>query len=554
MGEASTASDGQLNTATRRLCASVYLDRRFRDLVIHGVHNDCRHRVAPSYGFDLVPVLEHARRAWVLGTAHQICTLAVFTAGLLTDITATVLAGCAIAAMPLGANVPRTFLKALQLKGRSLSQKCLGKKVPSEEEQELKEQTHRFLLNLGGCAVLTAGVVFTADRTHVSLSASLPQGIILLLLTAVLAVAAGVTRQLAVNRLHLATNLRPARLSKRSEVVDTQQTSTLVVYGHDYSTYGTPSPFLGSGIVHRWPQWSIQLVRDEARNADFITSDEPRFDAAELMRFLRKKATELSRSREGPGLPGLHVRDRLFIAQEKVLSARHLLGTEPTSNEMDEITNDPNGHLQHYLEISVSKTGEVVTTLFMGLTLRARTLNVDIALGMLTSLPYEFLSVDAHRENGVGAVVRSAFRALRDLPREAGDAWRLSTAPWVVARALYARQDRAVMPRRRRGIGPCLSIRQEVEQANRSRHVAFDRREIEENKNVILNTLLDSITEFLRSKGMDVSAVKGQVTTIINANVFSAGGLKIDNSAIGPNAQVNQPNPDNPASKPGAEQ
>jgi hypothetical protein len=373
-----------------------------------------------------------------------------------------------------------------------------------------------------------------------------------LLLTAVLAVAAGVTRQLAVNRLHRAANLRPARLSKRSEVVDTQQTSTLVVYGHDYSTYGTPSPFLGSGIVHRWPQWSIQLVRDEDKNADFITSDEPRFDAAELMRFLRKKATELSRSHEGPGVPGLHVRDRLFIAQEKVLSAQHLLGTEPTSNEMDEITNDPNRRVQHYLEVSVSKTGEVVTTLFMGLTLRARTLNVDIAIGMLTSLPYAFLSVDAHRENGAGAVVRSAFRALRELPREAGDVWRLSAAPWVVSRALYARQDRAVMPRRRRGIGPRFSLRQEVELVDRSRPVAFDRREIEENKNVILNTLLDSIIEFLKSKGMDVSAVKGQVTTIINANVFSTGDLKIDNSAIGPNAQVTQPNPDNPASRPGA--
>ncbi|MEU3764927.1 hypothetical protein AB0E55_07660 [Amycolatopsis keratiniphila] len=551
MGEISTAPDGRLDTATRRLCAGVYLNRHFRDLVIHGVHNDCRHRVAPSYGFDLVPVLEHARRAWVLGTAHQICTLGVFTAGLLTDITATVLAGCSIAAIPLAADVPRTILKVLKLKGRLLRQKWLGRKAPAGQEQELKEQAHRFLLNLAGCGVLAAGVVFIASSTHASLPASFPRGIVLLLLTAMLAVAAGVIRQLAVNRLHRATNLRPARLSKRSKVADTQQTSTLVVYGHDYSTYGTPSPFLGSGIVHRWPQWSIQLERDEAKNADFITSDEPRFDAAELMRFLRKKAAELSRSHEGPGLPGLRVRDRLFIAQEKVLSAKHLLGTEPTSNEMDEITNNPNSPVQHYLEVSVSKTGEVVTTLFLGLTLRARTLNVDIALGMLTSLPYEFLSVDAHRENGVSAVVRAAFRALRDLPGEAGDAWRLSTAPWVVARALYARRDRALMPRRSRGIGPCFSIRQEVELVDRSRHVAFDRREIEENKNVILNTLLDSIIEFLRSKGMDVSAVKGQVTTIINANVFSSGDLKIDNSAIGPNAQVHQ---SNPLSKPGAEE
>lgn len=560
MGRAPTAagavSDGQLNTATRRLCAGVYLNRHFRDLVIRGVHNDCRHRVAPSYGFDLVPVLEHARRAWVLGTAQQICVVALFTTGALTDVTATVLAGCAVAAMPLAANASRAFLKAVRLKGRLLGQKWLGKKVQADEEQELKEQTHRFFLNLGGCAVLAAGVVFTADRTRASLSASLPYSAILLSLTGVLVVAAGVTRQLAVNQLHLAANLRPAKLSRRSEVVDTQQTSTLVVYDHDNSTYGTPSPFLGSGFVYTWPQRSIQLVRDETRNADFITSDDPRFDAAELMRFLQKKATELSRSHEGPGLPGLHVRDRLFISQEKVLSAQHLLLGEPTPDEIDEITNDPNSPVQHYLEVSVSKTGEVVTTLFMGLTLRARTLNVDIVLGMLTSLPYEFLSVDAHRENGVGAVVRSAFRALRDLPREAGDAWRLATAPWVVARALYGRQDRAVIPRRRRGIGPRFSLRQEVELVDRPRHVAFDRREIEDSKNVILNTLLDAIREFLESKGMDVSAFKGQVTNIITTDVFSTGPLKIENSAIGANAQVNQsnqPNKPTPPSQPGAE-
>lgn len=559
MGRVSTApgtvSGGQLNTATRRLCAGVYLNRHFRDLVIRGVHNDCRHRVAPSYGFDLVPVLEHARRAWVLGTAHQICTLTVFAAGLLADVTATVLTGCAIAAMPLAMNALRTFLRAVWLKGRLLGQKCLGRKVPEDEEQELKEQTHRFLLNLGGCAVLAGAVAYTANRMHTTLSASLSQSAIMLSLTAFLVVVAGMARQLAVNQMHLAANLRPARLCKRSEVVDTQQTSTLVVYDHDNSTYGTPSPFLGSGFVYTWPQRSIQLVRDGAKKADFITSDEPRFDAAELMRFLQKKASELSRAHEGPGLPGLHVRDRLFISQEKVLAAKHLLLGEPTPDEIDEITNNPNSPVEHYLEVSVSKTGEVVTTLFMGLTLRARTLNVDMVLGMLTSLPYEFLSVDAHRENGAGAVVRSAFRALRDLPREAGDAWRLTTAPWVVACALYGRQDRAVIPRRRRGIGPRFSIRQEAELVDRPRHVAFDRREIEDSKNVILNTLLDAIKEFLESKGMDVSAFKGQVTNIITTDVFSTGPLKIENSAIGANAQVNQSNPQNPQnppSKPGA--
>ena len=50
-------SDSQ---ATRHVCAGVYVDRSFRDLVIRKVHNNSQRRVAPSYGFDLVPVVRHA--------------------------------------------------------------------------------------------------------------------------------------------------------------------------------------------------------------------------------------------------------------------------------------------------------------------------------------------------------------------------------------------------------------------------------------------------------------------------------------------------------------
>lgn len=46
--------------ATRHLCAGVYVDERFRDLVIDEVCNAPHRRVAPSYGFDIVPVMHHA--------------------------------------------------------------------------------------------------------------------------------------------------------------------------------------------------------------------------------------------------------------------------------------------------------------------------------------------------------------------------------------------------------------------------------------------------------------------------------------------------------------
>src|SRR5690349_17407970 len=67
----------QDSTATRHLCAGVYLDPAFRDLVLRKVHNDTRHRVAPSAGFDLICVVWHAWRARVLQDVMYASVLAV---------------------------------------------------------------------------------------------------------------------------------------------------------------------------------------------------------------------------------------------------------------------------------------------------------------------------------------------------------------------------------------------------------------------------------------------------------------------------------------------
>jgi hypothetical protein len=67
-------------TATRRLCAGVHLDRKFRDLVVKDLHNDWKRRVAPSSGFDAVPVIIHAWRSLALDAVMGLllmCALAV---------------------------------------------------------------------------------------------------------------------------------------------------------------------------------------------------------------------------------------------------------------------------------------------------------------------------------------------------------------------------------------------------------------------------------------------------------------------------------------------
>ncbi|MGH3824504.1 MAG: hypothetical protein ACRDRA_16970, partial [Pseudonocardiaceae bacterium] len=85
------------SSATRHLCAGVYLDRSFRDLIIRKIHNDSRRRVAPSYGFDLVPVVRHAWRSWSLDNGLALAIVNCLVGGLiLGNQLAVVIVMCAI--------------------------------------------------------------------------------------------------------------------------------------------------------------------------------------------------------------------------------------------------------------------------------------------------------------------------------------------------------------------------------------------------------------------------------------------------------------------------
>jgi hypothetical protein len=538
--------NGHDDAATRYLCAGVYLDRFLRDVVINRVHNDTQHRVAPSYGFDLVPVVEHAKRAWALDTAHQAAVLIVLAIGLLADLEATMMVICAIAALRLATLATVSGASALRLKGRRLYRRWLGKDESSEDTQQLREQGHRFLLTMAGCVVLVVAPALTARIVQVRMLTTLPAALKILLLIVVLAAIVGATRQWAVNRLHRITHLRPSTLTGRLTVIDAQQSSQLVVYGRRSTGLGSTTPFVGSGrFVYKWPPQTIRLVYKETQEAGWSCTHLPHFEAHELVGFLRKRAAELGSSPEGPGLSGLRVRDRIFVSEDNVPAVRKYLNTEPTSDQLENMIGDPYSATSHYLEICATRTGEVVTTVFIGLSVMARGLNLNVALGALTRLPDRFIIVDAYGEHGSGAVFRAVLRTWRDLPREFGQTWRLCLAPVVLVRAIWARKDRTLVLRRGITIGTRISIREIAETMGKTPHRSFDELEILAHKNLILGPLLDAVLEFLESKGVDVSTFKTEITSIINANIFNAGNLKVDNSAVGSNSQVNQGSSDN---------
>ena len=64
------------HAATRHMCVGCYVDHEFRERAMTEVYLDRSRQIAPAYGYDLVPVLVHARRAgWIDHAQHVLVIL-----------------------------------------------------------------------------------------------------------------------------------------------------------------------------------------------------------------------------------------------------------------------------------------------------------------------------------------------------------------------------------------------------------------------------------------------------------------------------------------------
>jgi hypothetical protein len=514
-------------------------------MVIRDVYNRPRQRVAPSYSFDLVAVVAHARRAWALETAYQVCVLAVFVTGVATNLAATVTAVCVLLALPLMVMVLRTAPQVLRLKGKALWSRVLRGPDSDTGAAELRLQTRKLVLcTLGLCLVVLAPLL-AARFLSTPMSATVPACSAMILLIVFFSLMAGAARQWAVNCLRRTEMLRPAALTARMRVIDAQQSHTLVVYSRDPLDKRDPTPFLGSGrFQRRWLPETIRLRRRAEEGAEPQDFPYPPFDLGELIDHIKIRLAELSNSANWVSMPGFAIRDRLFTDEWHATSVRELFDREPGPTDIHGAINDPYGPAHHYLEIGATQTGEVVTTIFARFLIVANALSLDIAMGALTSVPQEFLVVDAFKENGLGAVVRAAWRGLRTIPRDISRVWQLGEAPVVLTRGAWARADRTLIPRRGVVIGTNLSVRERASVVWNAPEAALIRQEITRHKALILKHLFEVIAEFLKGKGVDVSDFEKQATTVINANVFNQRDATFHGSSFGDNSPVNNETPD----------
>ncbi|MGW1406756.1 hypothetical protein [Streptomyces sp. NPDC002403] len=258
------------------------MDERFRDLVIDKICTSPHRRVAPSYGFDIVPVMRHAWRAAPLAAAVRVTLLgAVIAPTCAGALPASALVACGLALLWLlrlallihrGDREPRSNRKPgrrnkeLQYRHRRRLQRILPRRK-SEKSQALQR--------VGGIALglATTGLVIGLIHPHhVTTALHMGASIVLMCL------AVGALRQLQLNRILRAPTLRPGRLSRRQRVADAQQRDVHTVYRRPrhsqdeeaadddltvFTLFGEESPFIGAGeIVYQWnPPMSVQLLR-----------------------------------------------------------------------------------------------------------------------------------------------------------------------------------------------------------------------------------------------------------------------------------------------------
>ena len=545
-------------SATRHLCAGVYLDRSFRDLVIRKVHNDSRRRVAPSYGFDLVPVVRHAWRAWVLEVVLHTAVLAILTAGLvLHNVLAVITVLCAFATYVLLIFTVRNLVEFLRLRAASEATRWSDRPNSRTRFQNIQEQEkvkRRFKVSFAGCLVLVLTPFLVARSLDSSPRAALPAAIVLAGALLLCGTLVGIVRQLQLNANQRARSLRPAKLTRREEVIDEQQDHACVVYQRPANKKDadpldllldpqeSPSPFVGTGkMVNRWlPPMTVQLLRPDPVNAQGLEQREhttPPFEAHRLVEHLKSALEQLTTDTGSENLPGLRVCHRLYVAEPDVSANRKLFDSD-LAFMINRIIDNPLTLAHHFLETSVPIAGgELVTTVLIRVSLKGRCLSLDVATCALTRTPQGFQVTDRFAEHGFTAVVRAAFRDLFKLPGNVLRVWRLVEIPVVVGRAWWAIKDRTRKPRRGVPVSARVALRENA--AEDWSDAQLDRTTIYDHMKIIEQRILKAAVDFLKAHDVDTSAFERQATSIINSGVLNMGsGNTVTNNAIGASAKV----------------
>ncbi|WP_240555430.1 hypothetical protein [Streptomyces albus] len=362
----------------------------------------------------------------------------------------------------------------------------------------------------------------------------------------------GATRQVMLNRILRAENLRPNKLSRRQRAADTQQHHICAVYRRPhhsddeddltrFTLFGDESPFIGAGeLVYQWnPPVCIQLLRPGDDKAPLHEREHPvpPFQAHELVEYLRNAVRQLDADIGEVRLPA-HVRDRVYVAETDVAADRTLLPLRIDESDIREIINTPGSKQHHFLEITTEVEGaEFVATVLLRVSLQGRTLTISTAACVLAHTPRLFQRTEEFGHHGAIAVVWAALKEFRALPGEILRSWRIVRYAFSLVKAVLLPRDLTSTPIRNVLIGTRVSVREKAAQAWSK--IQLEKSVILGRMKTIEQRLLHAAGDFLEVNGVDTSEFNDRALKIINSGIFNFGDNNtFSGNAVGDGSQV----------------
>jgi hypothetical protein len=414
-------------TATRHLCAAAYIDDDFRQTSLRKVYFQAKRLVAPSFGFDLVPVLSHALRARNGALARDgailltlLVTLVLWPATLVAGLAIVVSLKLTVATYRLARDMISDLRTGVRAHAGTLLPRAL-------------------LLVLGwsfSWLVFGVGLAFVFDAASSSgdldslSGVSLNGPLSLAFLIVVYSVVHAVWTQNQLTRLTPGSQVTMPYRNDRLEEIGRQQRGNTAVYSGF-------RPFLGSGPVVDTDGFALRLVRPERSFLDQLTEParhsastpteqqrefaEPPFQAYEIIAHLRNHLTGLvpPEHRAEEQIDGFSVEDRICLAGTEVSQ----LSPNTTPEMMAAVVQHPTTPARHYLTCQVwGWGGQLVTTVYVHIAVQGRSLYLEMTTTALPPCAERYRIIDTADGTEGMAWLRAVKRGVLDTPRAVGRA------------------------------------------------------------------------------------------------------------------------------------
>jgi hypothetical protein len=508
---------------TRRLSAAAYLDPKFASTVV-GEYIYTRRSVAPSIGIDLGAILRHCLRARRLILIRDLVMAALVLAGLVTSLVGTL--DFLIVATVLGGVLPGWGGRGVA--GRTVA--GLGA-----------------LAALGLAFTLTTGSVLTSFSSLTaggSLAASLTSdlrvvAVFVFLLIAIWAAEFGynnaIRRTLSAGLLH-GKPPPPGRGPAERRVAEVEAAQ----YGN-VTLYRSENPFIGAGaeIGRHW-SIAIELVGDAAAGPDGAGGEMtgghlPRawipIDPADAHEAIRERLLRLRDEDLLPGerVPGLAVHDHVVGSGRAGFDgplqdpANGVPYAYASPEAIDALIHTPQAGLRYYLRATVLDWGPpvmsagrpviaftdhgIAVSAFVYVAVEGRMFYLQFVRTVLPPVRSEYETGFLHSSQRLMArrARREMFRSLVTIPARIRSAIRTAAEERSVTGWGYP--------------GTSLSVRELGAADNLGTHIR--RLDVEKYTAVIERVLLDTVMDFLKAKGVDISdfrAAAGSVVTVFGGN------------------------------------